>query len=74
MTKKLKVKAASEVQEQIVNIEEAKQWDFGDPHALIVVENYLVRSYGELVELAFGEKLKDSEIIDIHLMMTCTGG
>jgi diphthamide biosynthesis methyltransferase len=74
MIKRLRVKAASEKEEQIVNIEEAKNWDFGDPHALVVVECHLIRCYDELLEIAFSDNLKDKEIIDIDLLMMVTGG
>ncbi|EFK07167.1 conserved hypothetical protein [delta proteobacterium NaphS2] len=72
--KKLRVKAAIDVEEKIIDLEEAKDWDFGDPHALVVVDRKLARSYEELVDIVSSDRLKDKEIIEINFMMTCTGG
>ena len=74
MVKRLKIKSSCDQQEQIVDIEEAKDWDFYDPTALVVVEKHLIYSYEELLELASTDGLKDKETLDVHFMITCTGG
>ena len=74
MIEKLKVISACDVGEQIVGIEEARTWNYYDPHALVVVENQLVRCYDELVAIASRDDLKDRESLEVYLMITCTGG
>ena len=59
---------------QIVDIEEARNWDFYDPAALVVAENQQVRSYEELLEIASRPGVEDKELLDVHLMVTLTGG
>ena len=74
MVKKLRITASQDKTEQIIDIEEARNWDFFDPTALVVVENQLVRSYQELLDIASTDKHKDEEVLDVHFMVTLTGG
>jgi len=57
-----------------VSIEEAKDWNYYDPHALVVVEGQLVHCYEELIAIASKNDLKDRESLEVYLMITCTGG
>ena len=72
--KKLKIISACDQEERVVDIEEAKNWNFFDPTALVVVEKQLIYSYEDLLEIAASDELKDKETLDVHLMITCTGG
>jgi len=72
--KKLRVISSYDRSEQLVDIEEAKDWNFFDPTALVVVEKHLIYSYEELLELASSGGLRDKQILEVHLMITCTGG
>jgi hypothetical protein len=74
MPKKLRLRAFSDKEERIVNIEEFKDWDYFDPHALVFVENQLVHNYNELIELASSDDYKHKEILDVYFMITITGG
>ena len=71
---KLRVNSACEKQERLLNIEEAKDWNYYDPLALVVIENNLVHSYDELLRIASSDNLKNKEVLDVYLMITCTGG
>lgn len=74
MQKKLRLKTFSGKEERIINIEEFKDWDYFDPHALVFVEKQLVNNYDELVELASSDDFKQKEILDVYFMITITGG
>jgi hypothetical protein len=74
MVRKLRIMSSCDHPGQTVDIEEAKDWNFFDPTALVVVENHLIYSYEELLEIASTDGLKNKEILDVHLMITCTGG
>ena len=74
MARKLRIMSSCADHGQTVDIEEARHWDFYDPTALVVVENHLIYSYEELLEIASTDALKDKESLDVHFMITCTGG
>jgi len=74
MIRKLVVKSATSKKEEVVDIEDARDWDYYDPHALVVVENQLVRSYQELLDIASSDSVKGRDILDVHFMVTLTGG
>ena len=74
MVKRLNIKSSCNQQNQTVKIEEAKDWNFYDPLALVVVENQLIHSYEELLEIASSDAFKDKESLDVQFMITCTGG
>ena len=74
MVRKLKIMSSCDHPGQLVDIEEAKDWNFYDPTALVVIENHLIQSYKELLEMASREDLKERDFLTVHFMITCTGG
>ncbi len=75
MIKTLRVKSATNRKEEIVDISAARDWDYFDPNALVVVENQLVHSFDELLKIAssyISDAKKDT--LDVYLMVTLTGG
>ncbi len=75
MIHKLKVKSASNRKEEVIDISEARNWDYFDPNALVVVEHQLVRSFDELMQIASTYKSDDrKDSLDVYLMITLTGG
>ncbi len=74
MPKKLLLKAQDGKEGSLVEMEEAREWDFDDLTRLVVVERELIRSYEELVSLAQEERFKDKEPLEVYFMMTMTGG
>lgn len=72
--RRLRVHSACEKQERLLDIEEAKDWNYYDPLALVVIEHNLVHSYDELLRIASSDNLKNKEVLDVYLMITCTGG
>ncbi|MBI4333812.1 MAG: hypothetical protein HY673_21330 [Chloroflexi bacterium] len=71
---KLRVYSSRNRSGDIMDMEEAREWDYYDPAALVVVENELVRSYNELLAVASRPGTRDKELLDVHLMITLTGG
>ncbi|MDP2718543.1 MAG: hypothetical protein U1D67_08080 [Dehalococcoidia bacterium] len=74
MIKKLRIHASGDRTEQVIDIEDARAWNYYDPTALVVVENEMVRSYGELVDIASHARFSGKDILDVHFMVTLTGG
>lgn len=74
MVKNLRLKAFHSKTEQIVNIEEAENWDYNDLTAMVVVENQLVHSYQELLEIASRAAVRDKEVLDVQRVLALAGG
>jgi hypothetical protein len=74
LSKKLCLKSHDGKNDKVVPIEEARNWVYDDPSAQVVVENYLVHSYYELVDIAGKERFKDKEILDIYSIEAMEGG
>ncbi len=74
MVTKLRIKSSQSKTEQLIDIEEARKWDYYEPSSLVVVENQLVRSYQELLDIASRDGVKEKDVLDVHLMVTLTGG
>ncbi len=74
MPKKLLLKSQDGKEGSLVEMEEAREWDFDDLTRLVVVERELVRSYEEILSLAQEERFKDKEALEVYFMMTMTGG
>lgn len=74
MAMKLRIKSSQNKTEQIIDIDQAREWDYYEPSSLVVVENQLVRSYQELLEIAAGDSAKGKDILDVNFMVTLTGG
>jgi hypothetical protein len=58
----------------IIDIEEARDWDFYNLHRLVVVEHEMIRSCDELLALAQEERFKDKDTLGVFFMITMTGG
>ncbi len=71
---KLRVHSYDNRSGQMMDIEDARSWDYYDPGTLVVVEHQLVRSYGELLEIASRPEVRDREFLEVQLMVTLTGG
>ncbi|MBI2934027.1 MAG: hypothetical protein HYY29_00490 [Chloroflexi bacterium] len=71
---KLRVFSYEDKAGRLADIEEARSWDYYDPGTLVVIEHQLVRSYNELLEIASRPDTRDREFLDVHLMVTLTGG
>jgi hypothetical protein len=74
MPKKLRLGAQSGQRESVIDIEEARDWDYDDLTRLVVVEREPVRSYEELLAMAREDRFKGKDILDVFFMMTMTGG
>lgn len=74
LSKKLCLRSRDGKNDQVVPIEEARNWVYDDPSAQVVVENFLVHSYYELVDIAAKERFKDKEVLDIYSMEAMEGG
>lgn len=74
MPKKLRLGAQPGQPESVVDIEEARSWDYDDLTRLVVVEREPVRSYEELLALAREDRFKDKDTLDVFFMTTMTGG
>lgn len=74
MPKKLRLGAQSGQKESVIDIEEARGWDYDDLTRLVVVEREPVRSYEELLSLAREDRFKGKDTLDVFFMMTMTGG
>lgn len=74
MPKKLLLKSQDGKGDCLVEMEEAREWDFDDLTRLVVVERELIRSYEELLSLAQEERFRDKEALEVYFMMTMTGG
>lgn len=74
MPKKLLLKDQGGKEGCLVEMEEAREWDFDDLTRLVVVERELVRSYEELLSLAQEERFRDKDALEVYFMMTMTGG
>jgi hypothetical protein len=74
MSKKLRLKDNAGKEESLIDLEEARDWDFADLTRLVVVERELVRSYEELLALAQEDRFKDKEALEVYFMMTLSGG
>ncbi|MBM2832811.1 MAG: hypothetical protein HW414_1863 [Dehalococcoidia bacterium] len=74
MATKLRLKGQTGQEEKVVDIAEARNWDYYDLQRLVVVEREMVRSYDELLSLAGSERFKDKDTLDVFFMITMTGG
>jgi hypothetical protein len=74
LSKKLRLKSRDGKDDKVVPIEDARNWVYDDPEAQVVVENYLVHSYYELVDIAGKERFKDKDILDIYSIEAMDGG
>lgn len=74
-SKKLRIKGTFESQESfVVELEEVKSWKYDDPWKMVVVENHLVGSYEQLLEIVSQERFKDKDALDVCFVHFVTGG
>ena len=75
MRKRLWIKGSSASKEPLlVELEDAKLWDYNDTSNQVVIENRLVRSYEELCTVASQEDNKDKEVLEAYFVHFASGG
>jgi hypothetical protein len=74
MAKKLKFSYPGERLERIINLEEARNWDYSNTVTLTIVENHLMQSYDDLLKLASSDEFKDKEVLELYFLGTIYGG
>lgn len=75
MPKKLRIMARfGQKGESLVDLEEAKEWDYDDPLGRVVVDNELINTYTELCELVARERYRDKESVNVYFLITLDGG
>jgi hypothetical protein len=75
MAKKLKFNYLGDGVEKIVNLEEARSWDYSpDSVHHVIIENHLMQSYDELLKLASSNEFKNKETLDVIFFTIVDGG
>lgn len=72
---KLKVKGLGwDVAEEVRDFEQARYFPFGSSDVIIVVEDEVIRSYDDLVQLVAKGCFKDKEYLEVMFLPIIVGG